>query len=312
MHLARFVVLMLVSVVASAAAPPGMPDRWSDGYVYANGIRIHYYRAAPAPGKPVMVMAHGVTDNGLCWTTLSLQLQDAYDIYMVDARGHGLSDPFTPADDGDTLAKDLVAFVRAMKFDKPILMGHSMGAATVLRVGAQYPDLARAVVMLDGPLQPMIPPRPPGGGSAPPQAPQGSAPDRLAISMLGSPETLVTQNNYKFDDLVATCRRQTPKWQLADCQYWALSKKQYHGAYTDKEWQAVTGMIAINDSLTKISAPALFVKADAPPERRKGDEQAVKVVRNGKLVHLDGTGHNLHHDDLNRTVEVVTQFLSKR
>ena len=27
-----------------------------------------------------------------------------------------------------------------------------------------------------------------------------------------------------LDDQVATCRRQTPKWHILDCQYWALSK----------------------------------------------------------------------------------------
>jgi hypothetical protein len=35
--------------VASAATPPGIPDGWTDGYVYANGIRVHYYHAVPAP-----------------------------------------------------------------------------------------------------------------------------------------------------------------------------------------------------------------------------------------------------------------------
>ena len=133
------------------APPPGIPDGWSDGFVYANGIRIHYYHAnaAAAPGKPVMVMIHGVTDIGLSWTTLTWKLQDAYDIYMVDTRGHGLTDPFTPSDDGDTLIKDVVEFVHTMKFEKPILMGHSMGGATVIRVGAEYPDLAKAIIVLD-------------------------------------------------------------------------------------------------------------------------------------------------------------------
>lgn len=97
--------LLLLPAFVDAAPPPGIPDGWSDGFAYANGIRIHYYRAMPAPGKPVMVMCHGVTDNGLCWTTLAWKLQDSYDIYMVDTRGHGLSDPFTAADNGDTLIK---------------------------------------------------------------------------------------------------------------------------------------------------------------------------------------------------------------
>src|SRR5688500_12363622 len=94
---------ILLPAMTNAGNPPEIPDGWSDGYVYANGIRIHYYHAVPAPGKPVIVMVHGVTDIGLSWTTLTWKLQDSYDIYMVDARGHGLSDPFTAADDGNTL-----------------------------------------------------------------------------------------------------------------------------------------------------------------------------------------------------------------
>jgi alpha-beta hydrolase superfamily lysophospholipase len=82
---------------------------------------------------------HSVTDIRLSWTTLTWK-QGSYDVYMLDARGHGLSDPFTPADKGDTLVKDVMEFVRAMRFEKPILMGHSMRAATVMRLGAEYPD----------------------------------------------------------------------------------------------------------------------------------------------------------------------------
>jgi pimeloyl-ACP methyl ester carboxylesterase len=141
--------LILLQTIATAAPPPGIRDGWSDGYVYANGARLHYYHAVPAPGKPVMVMIHGVTDNGLCWTTLTWKLQDDYDVYMVDTRSHGLSDPITTADDADTLIKDVVEFVKAMGFEKPILMGHSMGGATVIRVGAEYPDPAKAIVVLD-------------------------------------------------------------------------------------------------------------------------------------------------------------------
>src|SRR5688500_15971249 len=86
-------VMMLRPAPALAAPPPGIPEGWTSGYAYANGIRLHYYRAGQSTGKPVMVMVHGVTDNGLCWTTLTLKLQDAYDIYMLDTRGHGLTDP---------------------------------------------------------------------------------------------------------------------------------------------------------------------------------------------------------------------------
>lgn len=318
MHLRNLSLLILLSLSIFAADPPGIPDGWSDGFVYANGIRIHYYHAVPAPEKPVIVMVHGITDIGLNWTTLTWELEDDYNIFMVDARGHGLSDPFTSADDTTTLVKDVVAFVKAMNFEKPILMGHSMGAATVMKVGAEYPELAKAIIMLD----PLLSYRDlrrrqseegneeKENNNSKTAQQENTAPDKLSISMFGSPETLVAQNNYNFDDLVATCQRQTPKWDIVDCKYWALSKKQYHGAYADDAWQVMSGVMRTGDALSKITVPALILKADAPPEVRKANEEAASVMQNGKLVHIDDAGHNLHHDQLERTVEVLTEFLS--
>lgn len=304
--------LILVPSFGFAANPPGIPDGWSDGYVYDNGVRIHYYHALPNPGKTVIVMVHGVTDNGLCWTTLTWKLQDSYDIYMLDTRGHGLSDPFMPSDNGETLIQDVVGFVKTMKFEKPILMGHSMGAATVMRVGAEYPELAKAVIMLDPGLPTKavnaIPPvrRAPTTTEKKPQAEQ----KRLSINMFGDPETLVKQNNYSYDDLVETGISQFPKWNLVDVKYWALSKKQYHGPYSSTDWQAMSGTMRTGESLSKIPVPSLVLKADASPEGRKSNEEAVEGMQRVKLVHVDGAAHNLHHDDLGRTVKEIQQFLS--
>lgn len=315
-----------------AAEPPGIPDGWSDRYVYANGARLHYYHAAPAPEKPVIVMVHGVTDNGLCWTNLALELQDDYDIYMVDTRSHGLSDPITVANDEDTLIKDVVEFVDVMGLEKPILMGHSMGGATVIRVGAEYPDLASAIIVLDagiggpgggrgpgrrGPADRSgTPPRGDGAQDAersrPPQVrpTESSAVDNLSVNMFGTPETLVAQNNYHLNDLVATSQRRHPKWDILDHQYWALSKKQYHGAYSREMFAVMSGSMRTADSLTKIPVPTIILKADASPEVRQAHQEAVSEMPNVTLVHIGDAGHNLHHDQLNRTVEVLTEFLS--
>lgn len=297
----QIVCFLLLPSLASAQQPD-MPAGWSDGYMYANEIRIHYYHAIPAPEKPVMVMVHGVTDIGLSWAPVAWELQDSYDIYMLDARGHGLSDPFTSSDDEKTLMKDVVAFVENMGFEKPILIGHSMGAATVMQLGAEYPELAKAIIMLDPGLGPR--------GPRPPQQPSNRDPDRITISMFDSPENLVIQNNYSYQDLVTVCRQRHPKWGMAACQYWALSKKQYHGSYSSETWQAISGIMRTGNSLAEIQVPTLILKADADAEARRGHEEAASVMQNGRLVHIDGGGHNLQHDELRRTIEVIMEFLS--
>lgn len=315
----RYIILslfLLLPSILKAGAPP-IPGDWTSSYAYVNGIRIHYYRAVPETEKPIIVMVHGVTDNGVCWSTLTWKLQKDYDIYMLDTRGHGLSDPFTPSDDGDTLIKDVVEFVNVMGIENPILMGHSMGAATVMRVGAEYPDLARAIVMLDPFVGRRGPPpgsRNDGDSDAPARRPAPPSrepnPETLSFSMHNSPENLVAQNNYSYDALVAKARRQNPRWNLVDCQYWALSKKQYHGAFSDETWQAMSGSMRTEGALATITVPALILKADASPEQRKTHQEAVKVMQNGKLVHIDDSGHNLHHDQLARTTAVLESFFA--
>ncbi|MBD0822848.1 alpha/beta fold hydrolase [Aestuariibaculum marinum] len=287
-----------------------IPKGWSDGYVYANGVRLHYYQAVPANDKPVMVMVHGVTDNGLCWATLALKLQEDYNIYMLDTRGHGLSDPFTCNDDANTLIKDVVGFVKAMDIDNPILLGHSMGAATVMRLGAEYPNVAKQIIMLDPFLA--IPGKRRKSESHP--NPSKQSKDKpvknLSFSMFGEPEILVKQNNYAFIDLVEKGKRENPKWDIMDVKYWALSKKQYHGAYSPDAWNVMNGTMQIGDALSKIQVPALVLKADTALEGRKANKKAVQGLNRVTLFHIDGAGHNLHHDALDRTVEIINEFLS--
>ena len=64
-------------------------EAWQAGDIVANGIRLHYTRTGGA--KPPLVLAHGVTDDGLCWSRLAEALAPSFDVVMVDARGHGRS-----------------------------------------------------------------------------------------------------------------------------------------------------------------------------------------------------------------------------
>jgi len=197
----------------------------------------------------------------------------------------------------------LVGFVQAMHLTKPILLGHSMGAATVMRISAEYPDLPRAVIMLD-PLLGALP-----NMLAPTGTPRATPPG--ALVMMGTSEELVAQDNQPYDALVARCRQNNVKWDPVDCAYWALSKRQYHGPYTPAQRQAIFRTMSLGDSLARITVPSLILKADAPPKVRAANLKAASVMRNGKLIYVDNAGHNLHHDQRARTVQLLTEFLSK-
>lgn len=134
--------------------PPPPPAGWSSRYVMANGIRLHYWRT---PGgrrldghtKPIIVLAHGYADCGLSWWYAMHELTDLFELIALDARGHGLSDPPAPTTPADAQAEDIAAVIRELGLVKPIVMGHSMGAAATMWFAARHPDVPRAVVLED-------------------------------------------------------------------------------------------------------------------------------------------------------------------
>jgi pimeloyl-ACP methyl ester carboxylesterase len=83
---------------------------------------------------------------------------------------------------------------------------------------------------------------------------------------------------------------------------------QYHGSYPPGGERG--GRMCTTDALSKITFPTLIFKQDASLETRKANEEAANVLNNGKLVHIDGAGHNFHHDQRRPTVYVLKPFLA--
>ena len=120
----------------------------------SNGARLHYWRThggnrPDGTPKPQLLLSHGFGDNGLSWWYLFADLTDQFELISVEARGHGLSDPPTAATPSDAQCDDIAGAIAALGLVKPIVMGHSMGAASAMWFAARYPDLPRAVVLED-------------------------------------------------------------------------------------------------------------------------------------------------------------------
>src|SRR5262245_42606121 len=122
---------------------------WYSDNVEANGVRLHYTRTGGE--HPPIVLAHGFSDDGLCWTPVAKVLESEYDIIMVDARGHGRSAAPEQGYGSAEHAADLAGVIRALGLKRPAVLGHSMGAATSLVLAGSYPDLVGAILLEDPP-----------------------------------------------------------------------------------------------------------------------------------------------------------------
>jgi pimeloyl-ACP methyl ester carboxylesterase len=98
-------------------------------YVNNHGVKIHYQVAGQ--GSP-LVLLHGFGDSLESWRQYGYvaALQDGYQLILIDARGHGLSDkPHDEEAYGFVLmVADVVATLDDMSISKAHYFGYSMGA----------------------------------------------------------------------------------------------------------------------------------------------------------------------------------------
>jgi len=269
------------------------PEGWTDAYVLANGIRIHYWRTGG--DKPVMVMAHGSSDNGLCWTNLARELVADYDIIMFDARGHGLSDPPSKSDGPDAQCEDLAGLIRALELEKPILMGHSMGSSSVAWLAARYPDVPGAVILEDPGLIPR------SSGNTRSSASEADIENARA--------RIVERNNMSTEAMVAQCMKNDPQWGKCECEFWAPSKKLHH---PNNAYRRFGGRGPEKSELfPMITAPTLILKADAQGEVREKNEELAALLPNGRIVHVEGARHNVRRDQKEGLLQALTAFLGE-
>lgn len=120
---------------------------WSDSSCEMNGIKVHCTRTGGS--KPPLILLHGLTANGACWTDLAHALEGEYDVIMPDARGHGKSSAPEQGYRYEDLSNDVIGLIKAMKLSSPVLLGHSMGGLTAAFVASRMPGLLRGLILVD-------------------------------------------------------------------------------------------------------------------------------------------------------------------
>src|SRR5436190_21402204 len=111
-----------------------MPN-WTRAVCAANGIDIHYLRTGGA--RPAVVLLHGLTGSGACWSPLARAVEAEFDVVMPDARGHGNSSTPLTGYRYEDHARDVIGLIQGLGLTAPVLLGHSMGGMTAALVARQ-------------------------------------------------------------------------------------------------------------------------------------------------------------------------------
>lgn len=270
---------------------------WPSGDALANGHRIHYFRSG-GDGPPV-VLAHGITDSGLCWPRVAPVLAREFDVITYDARGHGRSEtprgPYSSVEQAD----DLAGLIVSLGLEQPILVGHSMGAATVSLTAARHPSLMRAIVLEDPPWR-------------------EAAPTQVRAAIGGYQQRLHEYQALSLDELAAFGRKNRAGWDEAEFAPWAEAKHLCRA-------EALALMTGLGppwqEVVAQIQCPTLLLTGDAEVQSAAGlgaivtektAQEALRLLRDGRVVHIPGAGHNIRRERFEGYVDAVLAFLREQ
>lgn len=264
---------------------------WTSNNVKTNGITLHYQRTASNMGddKPSLVLCHGFSDCHVAWTRTAQALEDAFDLIIVDARGHGYSDKPESGYNSTDHAADIAGLIDALDLGQPALMGHSMGAATVAQLAADYPHLARRIVLED-----------------PPWREETATPSNRGPQLQ---DLVAMYQRMSREEIVEYGRQNNPTWDDDALWLWSLGKTLVSPNVVQDTSRLLSNWRTV---VPRITCPTLLVTADPARGGIVTPETAAELSKqhpNIQVAYIDGAGHNVRRDQLASYIAAVRPFL---
>jgi pimeloyl-ACP methyl ester carboxylesterase len=278
---------------------------------YSQRLRLHYVDWGNE-GAPPLLLVHGGRDHCRNWDWVARALRDRYHIIAPDLRGHGDSQWMV----GGSYAMvdyvyDIAQLVHQLRLAPLRIMGHSLGGAICLQYAGLFPESVSKCVTLEG-------------FGPPPRILEKrmgmAAQDRLLdwVKQLRDLAGRLPRRYASIDEACARMQDANPHLTPEQARHLTI-----HGANQNEDgsfsWKF--------DNYVRAFAPyafhtqdmfALWQKITSPvlllwgSESWMGDPHAddrLKHLPDVKVERIEGAGHWVHHDQLDRVLDLVTPFL---
>ncbi|MDS9469716.1 alpha/beta hydrolase [Paracoccus sp. MBLB3053] len=251
-------------------------------HVRANGIRQHLLHHA-GPG-PELLLIPGITSPAITWGFVAERLAERFDVHVLDVRGRGLSQAGDLDYSLDAMADDAVALAQGL--NKPLVLGHSMGARIAIRAARRNQGAFGGLVLVDPPV------------SGPGRRPYPSAwpwyGDSIRLAQTGISVAEMRGFCPTWTDEQVALRAE---W-LHTCQYTAI-KTAFDGFHTDD----------IHADLPHLGLPMRLVVAGGAPVIAAEDVAEIRQLSPAiEIRTVNGAGHMIPWDDLDGFLAAVMDF----
>ena len=275
-----------------------MTDAPVDRSVQVNGLALHYLDwGGPSPVHAIAL--HGFALNCHSWDEVAPRLRARVRLLAFDQRGHGLSDRAARVEDytRENMVADVDGAVRALRLERPVVIGHSMGGMNAMTWAARNPERVRALVLVDvGPEVSVDGAREVGAFVAGPYELES-----LDAWVEHTHRYYPWRSRERIRARLEVSLRKTADGKLA---------KQYDERFR----QGFGGVAEARDTLDTVAAalrcPTLLVHGAASPVlTREMAERFASRVPCLELVSIEGAGHSVAGDKPDEFVTVVDAFL---
>jgi magnesium chelatase accessory protein len=269
------------------------PNRASSRFVQASGLDWHVQQMGQGP---VLLLVHGTGSATHSWRDLAPLLAARFTVVAPDLPGHG----FTESPDAQGLslpgmALRLAALLDTMQIQPALAVGHSAGAAIVARLCLDGRIAPRAMVSLNGALQPLH------GMDAHWYAP--------AARLFASNPLLIrifawrAQSPDAVGQLFATTGSVLEPEGLR--LYQQLISTPSHVAAT-LGMMANWDLVALKRDLPGLATPLILVAAERDGTIRPSEAIGVSaLVPGSEVVTLSGVGHLAHEETPDRVADLI-------
>ena len=273
-------------------------------------LRLHYLDWGN-PEKPPLLLVHGGRDHARSWDWTAEALRDDWHVIALDHRGHGDSEWVS---DGNYQASDMVydvaQLVHQLDLAPVTIVSHSLGGNVCLRYAGIYPELVRKLVAIEGlgPSPAML-----ARMAAKPYAERV----RDWIEKKRSSAARTPRKYATIEDALARMQEENTYLTAEQARHLTIhgANRNEDGTFSWKfdphlnNWPIETGYEEMKSVWEAIAAPTLLLYGAKSWASNPEKDGRLEFFKTASVIEFENAGHWLHHDQFERFIATLREFL---
>jgi non-heme chloroperoxidase len=254
-----------------------------------NSVKLEYVEQGNATGIPVIFL-HGISDSWHSFELVLPHLPESIHAFAISQRGHGDSEQPMSGYHTKDFAADIKAFMDKLNIGPAIIVGHSMGSTVAQRFVLDYPEQARALVLI--------------GTFAKYSGNAGVSELEAAVSSMKDPIDASFAKEFQQSTLVKPI---PPEYFNT-----VVNESLKLPARVWKSIVAEWGDVDHVAGLKKYDRPTLIIWGEKDSYCPRADQDILAgAIPNSQLLVYEGTGHAVHWEEPKRFAEELMAFLKR-